>query len=175
MDYELIVAMSKNLVIGDNDKMPWHIQEDLKFFKDITMNSIIVMGRKTFESLPNGPLCNRHHIVISRNPSFYTNSEKVSYCSPSDADRIIKQYRGGGQKVFIIGGAEIYHLFFHSCVKLHITYIDMIVDGDTYFPYTFDNLLERGFSISNTSNVIVSQHNNINFQKYTFVYSRICQ
>ena len=175
MDYELIVAMSKNLVIGQNNTIPWHIPEDLKLFKDITMNSIIVMGRKTFDSLPNGPLRNRHHIVITRNPSFYTNFDKVTYCSPGDADNIIKQTRGVSQKVFIIGGAEIYHLFFYSCAKLHITIIDMIVDGDTYFPYTFDDILDRGFSICDTSNVIVSQHNNINFQKYTFVYSRICQ
>lgn len=170
MDYELIVAMSKNLVIGKNNKIPWHVPEDLKFFKDITMNSILVMGRKTFDSLPNGPLRNRHHIVITRTPSFYTNSDQVTYCSPSDADYIIKQTRGVSQKVFIIGGAEIYNLFFHSCAKLHITTIDMIVDGDTYFPYTFDDLFERGFSVYHTSNVIVSQ-NNVTFEFFTFGYS----
>ena len=169
MDYELIVAMSKNCVIGHDNKIPWHIPEDLKMFRDITKNSIIVMGRKTFDSLPNGPLRNRHHIVISRNPTFYTNSDTVTYCSPNDADHIIKQTRGVDQKVCIIGGAEIYYMFFYCCAKLHITIIDIDVVGDTFFPYTFDDLLELGFSISNTSNLIVSQHNNINFQKYTFV------
>ena len=112
MDYERIVAMGKNCVIGHDNKIPWHIPEDLKMFRDITKNSILVMGRKTFDSLPNGPLRNLHHIVITRNPTFYTNSDQVTYCSPNDADHIIKQIRGVDQKVFIIGGAEIYYMFF---------------------------------------------------------------
>lgn len=169
MDYELIVAMSKNCVIGHNNQIPWHIPEDLKMFKDITNNSIIVMGRKTFDSLPNGPLRNRHHIVITRNPTFYTDSDQVTYCSPADADHIIKQKRSIDQKVFIIGGAEIYYMFFYCCAKLHITSIDIDVVGDTYFPYTFDDLLKCGFSVCDTSDIIVSQHNGITFQKYTFV------
>jgi dihydrofolate reductase len=154
MDYELIVAMSENYVIGHNHQMPWHIPEDLKFFKRMTLNSIIVMGRKTFDSFPNG---------------HYANKENVIYCAYEDATRAIDHYRATGQKVFIIGGAEIYKLFFNSCAALHITLIDESFAGDTYFPYTLDELLECGFSMSNKSDMITSALHNINFQHYTFV------
>lgn len=164
MDYELIVAMSKNGVIGLNNKLPWHIPEDLRYFKAITMNSILIMGRKTFDSLPTGPLLHRVHIVITRNPSSYTSTERVKYCSPTDAINIVERERIIRQKVFVIGGAEIYSLFFQRCAKLHLTVIDAEVQGDTYFPYTFDELSKHGFSECNTSNVILSKTNDIQFQ-----------
>ena len=169
MDYELIVAMSENYVIGYNEQMPWHIPEDLKFFKRMTLNSIIVMGRKTFDSFPNGPLPNRVHVVITKTPDLYADKENVIYCTYEDATRAIDHYRAAGQKVFIIGGAEIYKLFFNYCAALHITLIDESFVGDTYFPYTRDELLDCGFSISNKSDVITSALHNINFQHYTFV------
>ena len=168
MDYELIVAMSENCVIGHNDKMPWHIPEDLKFFKHMTLNSIIVMGRKTFDSFPNGPLPNRFHIVITKTPHLYADKDNVIYCRYEHAARVIDHYRTADQRVFIIGGAEIYKLFFNSCAALHITLIDKPFVGDTYFPYTIDGLLERGFSISNKSDINTSALHNINFQHYTF-------
>jgi dihydrofolate reductase len=169
MDYELIVAMSEDYVIGHNHQMPWHIPEDLKFFKRMTLNSIIVMGRKTFDSFPNGPLPNRIHIVITKTPDLYADKENVVYCTYEDATRAIDHYRVAGQKVFIIGGAEIYKLFFNSCAALHITIIDESFVGDTYFPYTVDELLEFGFSRSNVGNTITSALHNINFQHYTFI------
>lgn len=168
MDYELIVAMSENYVIGHNHQMPWHIPEDLKFFKRMTLNSIIVMGRKTFDSFPNGPLPNRVHIIITKTPDLYADKENVIYCTYEDASRAIDHYRAAGQKVFIIGGAEIYKLFFNSCAAMHITLIDESFVGDTHFPYTLDELMEQGFSISNKSDVITSALHNINFQHYTF-------
>jgi dihydrofolate reductase len=161
--------MSNNCVIGRNDKIPWHIPEDLKFFKRMTLNSIIVMGRKTFDSFPNGPLPNRVHIVITKTPDLYADKENVTYCTYEDATRAIDHYRTAGEKVFIIGGAEIYKLFFNSCAALHITLIDKSFVGDTYFPYTLDELLEQGFSLFNKGDMITSALYNINFQHYTFV------
>ena len=72
MNYELIVAMSKNGVIGNNNKLPWYIPEDLVNFSELTKGHIIIMGRKTFESLPNGPLKNRLNVVLSR--TIYNNN-----------------------------------------------------------------------------------------------------
>jgi dihydrofolate reductase len=169
MDYELIVAMSENYVIGHNHQMPWHIPEDLKFFKRMTLNSIIVMGRKTFDSFPNGPLPNRVHVVITKTPDLYADKENVTYCTYEDATRAIDHYRTTRNRVFIIGGAEIYKLFFNSCTALHITLIDESFVGDTYFPYTLDELLECGFSKCNVSDMITSALHNINFQHYTFI------
>jgi dihydrofolate reductase len=169
MDYELIVAMSENYIIGYNHEIPWHVPEDLKFFKHMTLNSIIVMGRKTFDSFTNGPLPNRFHIVITRTPDNYVDKDHVKYCTLDDAIKTIEQYRTAHQRVFIIGGAEIYKLFFNSCAALHITLIDETFIGDTHFPYTLDQLLECGFSISNKSDTITSALHNINFQHYTFI------
>jgi dihydrofolate reductase len=169
MDYELIAAMSDDYVIGYNHQMPWHIPEDLKFFKRMTLNSIIVMGRKTFDSFPSGPLPNRIHLVITKTPDLYANKENVIYCTYEDVTRAIDHYRATGQKVFIIGGAEIYKLFLDSCAVLHITLIDKSFFGDTYFPYTLDELLENGFSVFNKGDMITSTLHNINFQHYTFV------
>ncbi len=169
MDYELIAAMSEDYVIGYNHQMPWHIPEDLKFFKRMTLNSIIVMGRKTFDSFPNGPLPNRIHLVITKTPDLYADKENVIYCTYEDATRAIDHYRTASKKVFIIGGAEIYKLFLDDCAVLHITLIDKSFFGDTYFPYTLDELLEQGFSVFNKGDMITSTLHNINFQHYTFV------
>jgi dihydrofolate reductase len=171
MDYELIAAMSDDYVIGYNHQMPWHIPEDLKFFKRMTLNSIIVMGRKTFDSFPNGPLPNRIHLVITKTPDLYANKENVVYCTYEDVTRAIDHYRTASKKVFIIGGAEIYKLFLDDCAVLHITLIDKSFFGDTYFPYTLDELLEQGFSVFNKGDLITSTLHNINFQHYTFVRS----
>jgi dihydrofolate reductase len=171
MDYELIAAMSDDYVIGYKHQMPWHIPEDLKFFKRMTLNSIIVMGRKTFDSFPSGPLPNRIHLVITKTPDLYENKENVIYCTYEDVTRAIDHYRATGQKVFIIGGAEIYKLFLDDCAVLHITLIDKSFFGDTYFPYTLDELLAQGFSVFNKGDMITSTLHNINFQHYTFVRS----
>jgi dihydrofolate reductase len=133
------------------------------------MNSVIVMGRKTFDSFPNGPLPNRFHIVITRTPEHYADQENVKYCRYEDVSRAIDHCRTASKKVFIIGGAEIYKLFFNSCAALHITLIDKSFVGDTYFPYTLDELLEQGFSVFNKGDMITSALHNINFQHYTFV------
>jgi dihydrofolate reductase len=127
------------------------------------------MGRKTFDSFTNGPLPNRFHIVITRTPDNYVDKDHVKYCTLDDAIKTIEQYRTAHQRVFIIGGAEIYKLFFNSCAALHITLIDETFIGDTHFPYTLDQLLECGFSISNKSDTITSALHNINFQHYTFI------
>ena len=78
MEIKFIVAQSKNRVIGNNNTIPWYVPEDLKRFRDLTLHSIVVMGRKTFESLPNGPLKNRINIVITNNPKdvLYENKNK---------------------------------------------------------------------------------------------------
>jgi dihydrofolate reductase len=127
------------------------------------------MGRKTFDSFPSGPLPNRIHIVITKTPDLYADKENVVYCTYEDVTRAIDHYRATGQKVFIIGGAEIYKLFLDSCAVLHITLIDKSFFGDTYFPYTLDELLENGFSVFNKGDMITSTLHNINFQHYTFV------
>jgi dihydrofolate reductase len=124
MNYELIVAMSKNGVIGNNNKLPWYIPEDLVNFSELTKGHIIIMGRKTFESLPNGPLKNRLNVVLSR--TIYNNNnnfdENVLFTTMDYLNTILKLHQKHNQKIFIIGGSEIYNIFIEDCNKLHIRY-----------------------------------------------------
>ena len=91
MNFELIVAFNKKGVIGKDNTIPWHVPEDLKYFQKTTKGHIIVMGRKTYESLPNGPLKNRINIVITNNPSQYTETETLFFTSMTDAQSVIRR------------------------------------------------------------------------------------
>jgi len=167
MNFELIVAFNKKGVIGKDNTIPWHVPEDLKYFQKTTKGHIIVMGRKTYESLPNGPLKNRINIVITNNPSHYTETETLFFTSMTDVQSVIRrlQYKTN-KKVFIIGGNMIYKHFFESCNRYHITVIDNDVDGDTYFPYTLD-YFNNNFKKTHEDNVI-SRVNNTEFTTIIF-------
>ena len=129
MNIHLIWAQDENGGIGKNNSLPWHISEDLINFKKITLNNTIVMGRKTWESLPKRPLPKRRNIVLSLNKvndvEYYTSIE--SCLQSLEKDNI--------PDVFIIGGEMIYNAFFEYADTLHITFISDSVNGiDTFFP-----------------------------------------
>ena len=125
----LIVAMAQNRAIGINNKMPWHLSADLKRFKKLTSGHAVIMGRKTFESLPNGPLPNRRNIIISEtlNP-VPKGCEKAE--SISEALKLTKQET----EVFVIGGGTVYEQFIPLADKLYLTVIEADFEADTYFP-----------------------------------------
>lgn len=127
----MIVATSKNNGIGKNNSLLWHISEDLKRFKEITSGHKMIMGRKTFKSLP-GILPNRHHIILTRDNNFNVDSDKVTIVH--DIDEIIKSYKNSSEEVFIIGGGEIYNLFMPYVDKLYLTKVEKDFDADTFFP-----------------------------------------
>ncbi len=138
-----IVAVAANLAIGKDNDLLWHYSEDLKFFKETTSNKIIIMGRKTFDSLlkPKGkPLPNRFHIVISRyeKKSEFENVRYVKTIEEAYAtgDMLIK-LRGYEENVFVIGGAEIYKQTMPDCQKLYITRINKAFEGDAFFTPAF--------------------------------------
>lgn len=127
----MIVATSKNNAIGKDNSLLWHISEDLKRFKEITSGHKMIMGRKTFESLP-GILPNRHHIILTRDNNFNVDSDKVSIIH--NIDEVIKNYKNSSEEVFIIGGGEIYNLFMPYADKLYLTKVQKDFDADTFFP-----------------------------------------
>tara|TARA_B100000886_G_scaffold98656_1_gene65505 strand:+ start:456 stop:947 length:492 start_codon:yes stop_codon:yes gene_type:complete len=131
MSIKLICAISKNNVIGNENKLPWSISEDLKRFKDLTSSNWIVMGRKTFDSIGR-PLPNRKNIVLSENKNLKIDSVEV-FNSPID---VIDSYKKNSDQkdLFIIGGTYIYELFFEYCEYLFITYVDKEYLGDAFFP-----------------------------------------
>lgn len=131
MTLSIIVAVAQNGIIGNNGQMPWHIGEDLKRFKRITMGHPVVMGRKTFESLGGKPLPGRTNVVVSRNPAFAVPEGVVLAGS---LDEAIARFDHGDDEVFIIGGGEIYRQAMPRADKLYLTRIEASPEGDTHFP-----------------------------------------
>ncbi len=127
MIIKLIAAHDPNLVIGRKGRLPWHIPEDLKHFRERTMGSTIVMGRGVFEELGEKPLPGRKNIVMTRTRSY----PNVQVCR--DADEVLS-LPGSGDQIYIIGGAEIYRLFYPLSHQLEITLIREKYQGDTFFP-----------------------------------------
>lgn len=127
----IIVAIAKNNVIGGDNTLLWHISEDLKRFKKITTGSTLIMGRKTFQSLP-GILPNRKHIVITRDKDFTVDSDMVVVVN--SIEDILSKYSNTKEEVFIIGGGEIYTQFLPHADKLYLTLLNKEFIGDTKFP-----------------------------------------
>ncbi|QCI22026.1 type 3 dihydrofolate reductase [Buchnera aphidicola] len=127
MNISLIAAVSSNLVIGYNNKIPWYIPEDLKWFKKHTINKSVIMGRLTWESIGK-PLLMRHNIVISKNKI-----EKKGIISVNSISKAIISAKYA-QEIMVIGGAQIYKNMLFYANKLYLTHIDAHIIGDAYFP-----------------------------------------
>lgn len=127
----LIVAKAKNNVIGKDNQLIWKLSADLKRFKNLTSGHYILMGRKTFESLGK-PLPNRTHLIISRNPDFQTPEGHFAFTSVENA--FIFCNKIGVEKLFIIGGGQIYQETINLCDSLEVTEVDATPEGDTFFP-----------------------------------------
>jgi dihydrofolate reductase len=128
MNISLIVAMASNRVIGADNKMPWHLSADLKRFKNITMGSPILMGRKTHESIGKA-LPGRTNIVISRNSNYQAQGCQVYSDIPSALDSFPEC-----QEIFVIGGASLYETMLPEAESIYLTQIHQSFSGDTYFP-----------------------------------------
>ena len=124
----IIAAVSINNVIGNNNKLIWKLSNDLKRFKNLTTNHSVIMGRKTFESLPN-PLPDRDNIVITRDTNY--SKPNIQVCSSiEDAINLTKT----DTQPFIIGGGEIYSQTINIVDKIELTRVHKEFDGDAYFP-----------------------------------------
>lgn len=132
-----IVALSKNNVIGKDGKLPWHVPEDLKRFKALTSGHVVVMGRKTFESIGN-PLPNRTNIVITRDPDYLAEGIIIAHSLQEALDiskkEELKTFDTSKNEIFIIGGGQIYEQAMPVTDKLYLTIIDEEIEGDTFFP-----------------------------------------
>lgn len=129
MKISVIVATSKNWVIGKDNKLPWHLPADLKYFKSITMSHCILMGRKTYESIGK-PLPGRTNIVITRNKDYNLNNGTIICSSLEEA----YNYAGSVKETeaFVIGGAEIIKEALQTADKIYLTSIDENFEGDTF-------------------------------------------
>lgn len=129
----LVVARAANGAIGRDNTLPWHLPDDLKRFKALTMDTPMVMGRKTFESLPR-LLPGRRHIVLTRDPDWQAEGAEVAH----DAAEALKV--ANAPRVSIIGGADIFRLFEPVADRVELTEVHEAIEGDTMLP-PFDRAL----------------------------------
>ena len=153
MNISMVAAIGKNNELGKSNNLIWRLKGDLKFFKELTTGHVVVMGRKTFESLPK-MLPNRHHIVISSNNNFDKDVEVFN-----NIDAFLEKYKDYDDEIFIIGGASIYKLFLDYANKIYLTEIDAYDENaDVYFP-DFDKKLWNRECISEEK-----EENNIKYR-----------
>jgi dihydrofolate reductase len=125
----IIVAIAKNRAIGKDNRLLWHISEDLKRFKKLTTGHTLIMGRNTFLSLPNGALPNRRHIVISDQPD-----ETFGGCEMAGSIEEAIRLAGNNDECFVIGGGMVYAQFLPVAGKLYLTQVHESFEADTFFP-----------------------------------------
>ena len=144
-----VAAMAQNRVIGVDNKLPWHLPEDLKFFKDKTKGKMMILGRKTFDSLP-GALPNRFHIIVTRNTDYYPpltekfTEQDFAVCFSFEealklADELLDKNHplhreSFGEEVIVAGGGEIYQQSLPYLNRLYLTVIEKEFPGDAKFP-----------------------------------------
>ena len=128
MIVSLVAAMSENRVIGRNGQLPWHLPADLKYFKKLTVDHTVIMGRKTFDEIKR-PLDNRRNVVITRNRGFQPHGVTVV---PSLDEALA--LAATEEEVFSVGGGEIFRLALPRADRLYLTVIHAHIEGDTFFP-----------------------------------------
>jgi dihydrofolate reductase len=149
--FKAIAAMSLNRVIGAGNRIPWHLPEDFKWFKKMTTSQIVVMGRKTFESIGK-PLPNRTMVVLSRAPFQHLGVRTISDLSQID---LANETRN----VFICGGAEIYQQALPLCSDLYLTLVKRQVEGDKFFPL-FEDQFESVEQIFDCAEFTITHYRN---------------
>ena len=157
----IIVAISENNVIGKDNKLLWHLPEDLKRFKKLTIGHNIIMGRKTFESL-GGILPDRTHIILTRDLGYNIDSEYVKVVHDiSELDNYIND----NKENFVIGGAIVYNQLIKKAQKIYMTKINEKFEGDAYFP----KINEDEWKIVEEEKGIKNEENPYDYEFVTYV------
>ncbi len=168
MKFSIIVAMSSNRVIGMDNQLPWKLSGDMAWFKKQTLNKVLLLGRKTWESLPIRPLPGREHIIISQNNQYLPLSvtgkvvhsvkivnsvEQILECAQI-IDEQLSQNKNAAvsqSELMVIGGATVYRLMLPLCDTLYITRVKGDFSGDTWFPEVDESQWQEVFSESHTA------------------------
>ena len=151
--FKAIAAMSLNRVIGNRNSIPWHLPEDFKWFKKMTTGQVIVMGRKTYESIGK-PLPNRKTIVLTRGNFSAPGVEVIRDLAEIDPDKEARD-------IIICGGAQIYEQALPLCSDLYLTLVKREVEGDTFFPSFEDRFAPEAEVMDNPEFKIVHYRNRL--------------
>ncbi len=156
----IIVAVAENNVIGKDNKLIWHLPEDLKRFKKLTTGHTIIMGRKTFESLGR-VLPNRKHVILCNDMELNIEDENVEVLEDIS---MLKQYIDSTEENFVIGGATIYKLLLPYANKIYLTLIHEKFEGDVFFP----EIDEREWKIVETEKGLKDEKNPYDYEYITY-------
>ena len=156
----IIVAIANNNVIGKDNKLIWHLPEDLKRFKLLTTGHTIIMGRKTFESLGR-VLPNRKHVILCNDAEMNVNDENVEIL---DDISKLKKYKDSEEENFVIGGATIYKLLMPYTNKMYVTHINQDFEGDVYFP----EISENDWKVIETEKGLKDEKNPFDYEYITY-------
>ena len=166
-----IVACSKNFGIGLNNSIPWNIKEDRSFFCETTTNNVVIMGLKTFESLPNkSPLKNRINVVLSNKYEIKKESEELYFCNYDNLTYVLEDF-SSDKKIFVIGGEKIYKLFENNYEEILLTYIDKSYTCDVFFPKISNEYSIQEYSKKHWSD---TESCNYRFIKYLKDKTEVC-
>lgn len=154
MDVSLIVAMSENRVIGLDNKMPWHLPNDLKHFKEITWGKPILMGRKTYESIGLA-LPGRINIVLTSDPAYVAPD-----CVVVNSIEEVYKLTRGFEELMVIGGSQVFETFLPYAKKFYLTDVHAKLEGDTFFP-----------EFNRTEWEVTEEVNNSKDEKHAFNYT----
>ncbi len=145
MRLSMIWAMAENHTIGRNNKLPWHLPNDLKYFKQLTTGKPVIMGRKTYDSIGK-PLPNRVNIVITRDSEFSVEGIKAVHSLDEALDLAEAECLiSGSEEVIVMGGEQIYNLCLPKADRLYVTFVHADIEGDAHFPkLNWDDFAEIG-------------------------------
>lgn len=166
MKISLIAALATNRAIGIQGKIPWHLSADLKYFQKLTNHKAIIMGRKTYESLP-GILPNRFHIVLTRNATFLQEKENVQVCHTFQ-EALFHAEKVSPDESFIIGGSQIYEFALKQKLPTHLylTKVFLKPKADTYFPEF------SGYSLQEKKGPFTEKKSSISYEYQIFARSK---
>ncbi|MEQ8154609.1 MAG: dihydrofolate reductase [Clostridiaceae bacterium] len=151
----IIVAVAENNAIGKDNDLLWRLPGDLKRFKEITSGHTIIMGRRTFDSLPN-VLPHRHHVILTRDENFSVDDPQVEVVH--SLEKVSEKFGKSHEEAFVIGGGEIYSEFYPLCSKIYLTKVFKNFPADTHFP----EIDEKDWTVVCQSSVF--DENNLRYQ-----------
>lgn len=153
MEWKAIAAMAENRVIGDHNRIPWHLPADFAWFKRATMGGVLVMGRKTFESIGK-PLPGRETVVLSR--SQFSHPSVQTVCTVGELEEVLERR---AKPVWIAGGAAVYRELLPRCGELFLSCVKGKPSGDAYFPPFESQFVEIGVVLEEPEFVVRHYHN----------------
>ena len=179
LNIRAIVAMNENNIIGINGKLPWNVPPDLERFRDMTLGNIVVMGRKTQQSLPSQRLPRRLNIVLTRSPEKYISDETLIYTDYEHVMGILEDWRRRtDKKIFVIGGEDIFNLFSEHIKTIYLTIIYKHIDTTppglqiSRFPLNYDYIKQK-YNCVHLSSLFECLVGNCYYRFYTYMKKRV--